>query len=122
LLKIYPAYFYRRKRVTAADAAHRRVRLLGMRANLSNACQSEAEEVQNEVIQMTTYGGKELANAFRTVRKNTIQVAEDIPESKYDYVAAPECKTVGRMLTHIAVAVRFWDDVQRKQRRTTCRA
>jgi uncharacterized damage-inducible protein DinB len=90
-----------------------------MRANLSNACQSGAEEVQNEVIQTTTCGGKELANTFRTVRKNTIQVAEDIPESKYDYVAAPECKTVGRMLTRIAVAVRFWGDVQRKQRRTT---
>src|SRR5438046_3369657 len=68
---------------------------------------------------MTTYAGKELANAFRTVRKNTIQVAEDIPESQYEYVAAPECKTVGRMLTHIAVAVRFWDDIHRKQRRTT---
>jgi len=68
---------------------------------------------------MTTYGGKELANAFRTVRKNTIQVAEDIPESQYGYVAAAGCKTVGRMLTHIAIAVRFWDDVHRKQRRTT---
>jgi len=33
-------------------------------------------------------------------------------------VAAPECKTVGRMLTHIAFAVRFWDEVHRKQRRT----
>ena len=68
---------------------------------------------------MTGYSGKELANAFRTVRKNTIQVAEDIPESQYEYVAAPECKTVGRMLTHIAIAVQFWDDVHRKQRRTT---
>ena len=27
---------------------------------------------------MSTYGGKELAREFRTVRKNTIQVAEDI--------------------------------------------
>jgi uncharacterized damage-inducible protein DinB len=68
---------------------------------------------------MTPYGGTELANSFRTVRKNTIQVAEDIPESQYEYVAAPECKTVGRMLTHIAIAVRFWDDIHRKQRRTT---
>jgi len=30
-----------------------------------------------------SYGGKDLASAFRMVRKNTIQVAEDIPESKY---------------------------------------
>ncbi len=37
-----------------------------------------------------SYGGKELASAFRTVRKNTIQVAEDIPESQYGHVAAPE--------------------------------
>jgi hypothetical protein len=33
---------------------------------------------------MTSYGGQELAHGFRTVRKNTIQVAEDIPESQYD--------------------------------------
>src|SRR5229473_3790264 len=68
---------------------------------------------------MTPYGGKELANAFRTVRKNTIQIAEDIPESQYTYVAAPDCKSVGRMLAHIAVAVGFWDEVHKKQRRTT---
>jgi uncharacterized damage-inducible protein DinB len=68
---------------------------------------------------MTAYSGKELANAFRTVRKNTVQVAEDIPESQYGHVAAPECKSVGRMLTHIAVAQGFWDDIHRKQRRTT---
>ena len=36
---------------------------------------------------MTYYGGKELAAAFRTVRKNTIQIAEDIPEDKYDFQA-----------------------------------
>jgi uncharacterized damage-inducible protein DinB len=68
---------------------------------------------------MTVYSGKELANAFRTVRKNTVQVAEDIPESQYGHVAAPECKSVGRMLTHIAVAQGFWDEIHRKQRRTT---
>ena len=68
---------------------------------------------------MAAYSGKELANAFRTVRKNTVQVAEDIPESQYGHVAAPECKSVGRMLTHIAVAQGFWDEIHRKQRRTT---
>ena len=68
---------------------------------------------------MSAYGGKELANAFRTVRKNTIQVAEDIPESQYGHVAAPGCKPVGRMLAHIAISNRFWDEIHRKQRRTT---
>ena len=68
---------------------------------------------------MSVYGGKELANAFRTVRKNTIQVAEDIPEAQYNHVAALDCRSVGRMLAHIAVSQSFWDEVHRKQRRTT---
>ena len=63
---------------------------------------------------MSSYGGKELARAFRTVRKNTVQVAEDIPESKYDFVAAEGCKPVARMLTHIAIVTRFWDEVHGK--------
>jgi len=68
---------------------------------------------------MSSYGGKELGSAFRTVRKNTIQVAEDIPESKYGHVAAPECKSVARMLVHIGIATRFWDEIHRKRRLTT---
>lgn len=62
---------------------------------------------------MSSYGGKELASAFRTVRKNTIQVAEDIPESQYGHVAAPECRTVARMLTHIAISPRIWEEVHK---------
>ncbi len=68
---------------------------------------------------MTSYGGKELASAFRTVRKNTIQVAEDIPESKYGFVAAPEVRSVGRMLTHIAIATRISEDIDKTKRLTT---
>jgi uncharacterized damage-inducible protein DinB len=64
---------------------------------------------------MVSYGGKELASAFRTVRKNTIQVAEDIPESQYAYVAAPEVRSVARMLTHIAIATRIWEEVHKKK-------
>jgi uncharacterized damage-inducible protein DinB len=63
---------------------------------------------------MTHYGGKDLANAFRTVRKNTIQVAEDIPESKYNFVAAPEARSVARMLTHVAISTRIWEEVHKK--------
>lgn len=51
---------------------------------------------------MTYYGPKELAESFRTVRKNTIQVAEDIPEDKYSYRAAPDTMSVGEMLSHLA--------------------
>ena len=53
---------------------------------------------------MTYYGPKELAESFRTVRKNTIQVAEDIPEDKYSYRAAPDTMSVAEMLAHLAVA------------------
>ena len=44
---------------------------------------------------MTYYGGKELAEAFRTVRNNTIQIAEDIPESQYNFKPAPDTSSVG---------------------------
>src|SRR5215831_16814813 len=64
---------------------------------------------------MIRYGGKELADAFRTVRKNTVQVAEDIPESKYDFVAAPEVRPVGKMLTHVAISTRIWEKVHREK-------
>lgn len=52
---------------------------------------------------MTYYGAKELAESFRTVRKNTIQVAEDIPEGKYGFSAAEGTRTVEKLLTHIAL-------------------
>jgi uncharacterized damage-inducible protein DinB len=56
---------------------------------------------------MTYYGSKELAAAFRTVRANTIQTAQDIPEDKYGFKAAPDCKTIGQTLAHIAVGSGF---------------
>ena len=68
---------------------------------------------------MSSYGGKELASAFRTVRKNTIQVAEDIPESQYAHVAAPGCKSVAEMLAHIAVSTQIWEEIHKKLRMTT---
>ena len=64
---------------------------------------------------MISYGGKQLADAFRTVRKNTIQVAEDIPEANYGYVAAAEVRPVARMLTHVAIATRIWEEVHKKR-------
>ena len=52
---------------------------------------------------MIIYGGSHLAEAFRTVRKNTIQIAEDIPEDKYGFKATPEVMSVAEMLAHLAV-------------------
>jgi uncharacterized damage-inducible protein DinB len=53
---------------------------------------------------MHGYDAKNLAQAFRTVRKNTIQIAEEIPEEKYDFRAAEGVRTVGETLKHIAVS------------------
>ena len=56
---------------------------------------------------MTTYGAKELAAAFRTVRGNTLKIAEEIPEDKYGFQPAPNSRTVGKLLTHIALGTSF---------------
>ena len=56
---------------------------------------------------MTYYGAKELAASFRTVRKNTIQIAEEIPETKYEFRAAPDTRSVAQTLVHIALSPRF---------------
>ena len=34
---------------------------------------------------MNYYGAKEIAASFRTVRNNTLKIAEDIPEDKYSF-------------------------------------
>jgi uncharacterized damage-inducible protein DinB len=56
---------------------------------------------------MTYYGAKEIAESFRTVRKNTIQIAEDIPEDKYAFKVADDVRSVEKMLTHIALGSFF---------------
>ncbi len=56
---------------------------------------------------MNHYGSAELAAAFRTVRKNTIKIAEEIPEDRYNFRATEETRSVAEALSHIAHAVRF---------------
>jgi uncharacterized damage-inducible protein DinB len=66
---------------------------------------------------MKYYGAKELAESFRTVRKNTIAVATDIPEDQYGFRPAKESRSVAESLVHIATANRFqhkFHDVDRR--------
>lgn len=56
---------------------------------------------------MLPYGATELALAYRTVRNNTIQIATELPENKYDFSAAPGTRTVRQLLTHIAFSNEF---------------
>jgi len=65
------------------------------------------------------YGAKQLADSFRTVRKNTLAIAQDIPEDKYNFRAAPDTRSVGELLAHIAVSNGFQDQVHAQERRTT---
>ncbi|MBI4903081.1 MAG: DinB family protein [Acidobacteria bacterium] len=60
---------------------------------------------------MTQYGGGELAAAFRTVRRNTLRIAEEIPEEMYSFRPAEGTRTVAEMLSHIAHAPRFQQEV-----------
>lgn len=57
---------------------------------------------QLKLTHMTYYGPKELAASLRTVRFNTIQVAEDIPAERYSYRATPESRSVAETLLHLA--------------------
>lgn len=68
---------------------------------------------------MQAYGPHEMANAFRTVRRNTIQIAKDIPEDRYDFVAAPGTRSVRELLGHIAAATLIHYDFHRDKRITT---
>jgi uncharacterized damage-inducible protein DinB len=60
---------------------------------------------------MTYYGAKHLADSFRTVRKNTLAIAEEIPEDKYGFKATPDVMSVGEMLAHLAVSPMWQIDV-----------
>jgi uncharacterized damage-inducible protein DinB len=53
---------------------------------------------------MIVYGGKDMAASFRTVRRNTIQIASDIPEDKYGFRATPDTRSVAEELAHVAAA------------------
>src|SRR5579864_2618921 len=56
---------------------------------------------------MSLYGSKQLVDNMRTVRENTIQIAEDIPEKDYGYRATPETRSVAETLVHIASLAKF---------------
>jgi uncharacterized damage-inducible protein DinB len=68
---------------------------------------------------MTYYGPKELAASFRTVRGNTIQIAQEIPEEKYGYRPTPESRSVAETLVHIAAVARLPQQVHFVERRRT---
>ena len=68
---------------------------------------------------MNYYGAKDLASSFRTVRKNTLTIAQDIPEEKYGFRAAPGTRSVGELLAHISLSYSFQHQIHAQERRTS---
>ncbi|HWB83144.1 MAG TPA: DinB family protein [Bryobacteraceae bacterium] len=65
---------------------------------------------------MTYYGAKELAASFRTVRGNTIKIAEEIPEEQYGFRVTPETRSVAEMLAHLALLPRMQKQIHFDQK------
>jgi uncharacterized damage-inducible protein DinB len=61
------------------------------------------------------YGAKQLADSFRTVRKNTIAIAEDIPADKYDFRPLAGVRSVAEQLAHITVNTRWQVETHRNR-------
>jgi len=51
---------------------------------------------------MSLYGIRQLTDSVRTVRRNTIQIAEEISEEDYQYRPAPGSRSVAETLVHMA--------------------
>jgi len=56
---------------------------------------------------MHGYNAKDMARSFRTVRNNTIKIAEEIPAEKYGFKPGEGSRTVAQTLAHVAVSPRF---------------
>ena len=68
---------------------------------------------------MNYYAAKELAASFRTVRQNTIQTAEDIPEDQYGFAPADGTRSIAKTLVHIALSPQFQHAVHARERRSS---
>jgi uncharacterized damage-inducible protein DinB len=68
---------------------------------------------------MNYYGAKDLAGSFRTVRKNTITIAEEIGEQHYGFSPAPETRTVAQTLVHIGLGPQMAQQIHGVERRTS---
>lgn len=67
---------------------------------------------------MQYYGSKDMAESWRTVRKNTIQVAEEIPADQYDFKGAPDTMSVKELLAHLATAPHWAQAIHVTEKKT----
>jgi len=67
---------------------------------------------------MTYYAGPDLARSFRVVRKNTLQIAQEIPEADWGFRAAPGTRSVSETLVHIAAQPRWQQQMHGVDKKT----
>ena len=67
---------------------------------------------------MNYYGAADLASAFRTVRKNTLIIAEDVGEQHYGFRATPETRTIAQTLVHVAMLTKLPEQIHAVEKRT----
>src|SRR5260370_10101612 len=68
---------------------------------------------------MNYYTAKDLADSFRAVRKNTVIIAQDVPQEKYAFRAGSEARSVGELMAHIALAHNFEYGIHATEHRST---
>lgn len=68
---------------------------------------------------MNFYGAKELAASFRTVRKNTLIIAEEIGEEHYGFRVTPEARSIAQTLVHISLSSKLQEHLHGPLKVTT---
>jgi uncharacterized damage-inducible protein DinB len=68
---------------------------------------------------MNYYGAADLAAGFRTVRKNTLIIAEEIGEQHYGFRATPDTRTIAQTLVHIAMVTKLPEQIHAVEKRTS---
>jgi uncharacterized damage-inducible protein DinB len=60
---------------------------------------------------MTYYSSADLARSFRTVRNNTLKIAQDVPDAKYSFRPIDGSRSFAELLAHIVTSVRWTHQV-----------
>ena len=71
------------------------------------------------MVLMNYYGARDLAEAFRTVRKNTLIIAGEIDPNHYAFKAAPDTRSVGQILVHISYLHKLQSEIHAVRRLNT---
>jgi uncharacterized protein YndB with AHSA1/START domain/uncharacterized damage-inducible protein DinB len=93
----------RRAKAFSANAGGWEAQAKNIQKFLANAAaNSGSRNVADGQHAAPLYGVRQLVDSMRAVRANTILMADDIPESKYDYRPTAVSRSIAETLVHIA--------------------